>query len=282
MDKKTCEFPYCLTPIARDRGNAKFCAIHSKKSYQKVVKHIKQLESENKQLSQAARPTQTASYKGAVKISFNPLNSYQPYKVQTDQDGTDYIVEPKKSKTGLWTSTELTPDRDLFIRFAELPYTYEAYLDFVNEYGLLGLRHFNSDSPWPYPDNAEPFYLINLFQESIKSAFDKARNYKKLTPPERERFYNKLTYLLNETGVYIVRVEPTALTLSHYTLAGAIALQLYRFVIRGKEVKKCQLPGCQNLHTKRKFCCTPHQKRWERLNREGGLDREIKKWAFLG
>lgn len=248
---------------------------------------------------------------GRIKAIFRPVRIRPPYVLEekviynNTEDhpppGSEVnirmlvIVEKGKSESKQISINNIP---DLFIKFAELDETPEAYLSFVSSYGPLGLKTLYPEMSEYFNDDEEPIFSIQDFHKTFKQAFGWVKDYiyKKNTPFEelldviyvgpdkrQQRVKAPVEYsieqyfkwALNCSGITYKTSSYLTGELTYYgwSLASSLILQLYRYLLVGKPLRVCALPECQNLTTT-KYCSDEHGDTFRHRLERGTIDKE--------
>lgn len=242
------------------------------RQYQKLAS----LRRKNAQLLTELEGYKRERLAGSVDIILGMSHAFGPYRIRKRR-ARDLIVGSKRPKHLLTVPLDTEPD--LFLRFAELPTTKEAYQSFVSRYGLLGLREQQGYAV-DWDEHEEPLMLFTEFHLSFKRALNNAKDYvqwvsqgdlKRLldTTAKRQSLPNWLDWHLSSHTRLVVTDLSGRIALHAKTLAGALILQLYRFLVVRQELRVCALPECDVLTTRKKFCSAKHQKLFNTWKRRG-------------
>ncbi len=267
----SCAFPECNLKVnGYGQAGDRYCSIHSRRDFQAAVGVLEALQAENQRLRTLVEKAAHAALSAAPRLMFRLIS---PGSIRIENRGQERVfVEVRGNRPRL-----VLPEReqDLFMRFAELSRENEqAHRAFAENYGLLGLRGAAGG------DREERIADFARFQTSFKEAFSMAQarlegqdvDDKAITDWLSENLRNHVNVLSDSAG---------HLTLYARTLAGALTLQLYRFVLLGKVPNRCLLPGC-NLHTtRRKFCSEKHRKLFHTWKLRGKIEEVDGVWQQL-
>lgn len=134
----------------------------------------------------------------------------------------------------------------------------------------------------------EPIFVIKEFHQELINLFHFIRNYIETGSAGRDSKYlnedmitsyflqrnfasHNLQYMPNFSEFHQKPLSPYLYRLIPTTLAGAIFLQLYRFLLVGKKLNRCALPQCGILTTRPKFCSTQHGNLFRAWKNRGNL-----------
>ncbi len=192
--------------------------------------------------------------------------THAPYRISRRKSGV-FVVG--KSEYG--ESHNLAEEPNLFVRFEELGDSDKDILDWVDTWGFLGLRH-NAPAGADWEETEEPLILFKYFHDSFKQAFSAVDDHVKRIEPISDKWRDWITRQISQHAHMTQCVipdrdkildDPYAIVphtrLQADTIAGTLVMQLYRFLLVGKKLKVCLLPGCNLLTTQEKYCSKEHR-----------------------